>query len=282
MQASDGAALPIAETWFLRTRYPNAITLLSESHIDPFARCNIWHVRGRDRDLLIDTGLGLRSLRAAAADLFAHPVTAVLTHSHFDHIGGAYEFTERVAHHSERAALAQPAGFSGLTARALGDDFVRRIQAAGYDLPQRLLTALPAAGFALDEFAVRSAPLTASVGDGDVIDLGDRAFEVLHVPGHSAGSIALFERQTGILFSGDAVYDGPLLYDLPGSSIAHYACTLRRLLALEPGTIHAGHEPSFGPDRLREIADSYLARWDVLDTFTDTAGPDRVRDLLRR
>ena len=44
--------------------------------------------------------------------------------------------------------------------------------------------------------------------------LGDRHFEVLHLPGHSPGSIGLWERRTGILFSGDALYDGPLLDEL--------------------------------------------------------------------
>jgi len=43
------------------------------------------------------------------------------------------------------------------------------------------------------------------VRDGDIIDLGDRAFEVLHLPGHSPGSIALFEAATKTLFSGDAI-----------------------------------------------------------------------------
>ena len=44
---------------------------------------------------------------------------------------------------------------------------------------------------------------------GDVIDLGDRAFEVIHTPGHSPGGIGLLERKTGIFLSGDIVYDGP-------------------------------------------------------------------------
>ena len=49
------------------------------------------------------------------------------------------------------------------------------------------------------------------IGEGDVIDLGDRAFEVLHLPGHSPGSIGLWDPAAGTLFSGDAIYDGPLL-----------------------------------------------------------------------
>ena len=255
--------LPIAEQWFRRETFADGVTLLSEPHVDPFARCNVWHVRGRERDLVIDTGLGLRSLREAATDLFERAVTCVLTHSHFDHVGGAYEFTSRIAHVDELAELAQPSGFGGLTARALGEELVGRLRGAGYAVPEHFLTALPSAGFPVDDYAVRSAPLTGTVRDGDIIDLGDRAFEVLHLPGHSPGSIALWESSTKTLFSGDAIYDGPLLFDLPGSSIADYVRTLRRLLALDVAIVHAGHDPSFGKERLREIARAYLAKWDA-------------------
>jgi glyoxylase-like metal-dependent hydrolase (beta-lactamase superfamily II) len=241
---------------------PQGVSLLTEPNVDAFARCNIWHVRGRDRDLVIDTGLGLRSLREAAHALLERPITAVLTHSHFDHVGGAHEFADRVAHESERDAMLSPRGFSGLTPAALGHDLVRRLRGAGYAIPEAMITALPSDGYALEDYRVRSAPLTGTVRDGDVIDLGDRAFEVMHVPGHSPGSIALWERATGILFSGDAVYDGPLLDDLPGSSRSDYARSLQRLLALDVSVVHAGHDPSFGRARLRAIVEGYLQRLD--------------------
>ena len=63
------------------------------------------------------------------------------------------------------------------------------------------------------------------------------------------------------LMDGDAVYDGPLLYELPGSSIESYALTLRRLLALDVRIVHAGHDPSFGRERLRAIAEEHLRRF---------------------
>ena len=47
-----------------------------------------------------------------------------------------------------------------------------------------------------------------------MVDLGDRAFEVLHTPGHTAGSISLWEAATGTLFTGDAIYvDDKLSWD---------------------------------------------------------------------
>jgi glyoxylase-like metal-dependent hydrolase (beta-lactamase superfamily II) len=98
------------------------------------------------------------------------------------------------------------------------------------------------------------------VDEGDVIDVGDRRFEILHLPGHSPGSIGLWEAKTGILFSGDAIYDGPLLDELPGSDIPIYVATMKRLRDLPVTVVHAGHDPSFGHERLRELCDSYLAR----------------------
>jgi len=109
-------------------------------------------------------------------------------------------------------------------------------------------------------FSCPAAPPTRVVEQGDVIDLGNRVFEVLHLPGHSPGSMGLWEPATGIFFSGDAIYDGPLLDELPGSDVAKYLHTMRRLLQLPARIVHAGHDPSFDGARLRELAEAYLRR----------------------
>jgi glyoxylase-like metal-dependent hydrolase (beta-lactamase superfamily II) len=90
-------------------------------------------------------------------------------------------------------------------------------------------------------------------------DLGDRHFEILHLPGHSTGSIGLWEARTGTLFSGDAIYDGPLLDDLPESDIPTYVETMKRLRGLPVDVVHGGHDESFGRERLIEIANGYIA-----------------------
>ena len=50
---------PVADLWFSIEVYENDILLMRESHIDPYAVGDIWIVRGRDRDLVIDTGSGM-------------------------------------------------------------------------------------------------------------------------------------------------------------------------------------------------------------------------------
>lgn len=250
--------LTIGEKWFDFTRIDDDITLIWEPHVDPFIRCNIWHVRGRDRDMLVDSGLGIASLKEAARHLLDKRLTAVATHSHYDHIGGFHEFEERVAHRCEEKELADPENFASLTSADIGDGVVDAIRASGYELPETLVTAVPHEGYDIANYRVAPAPATRLVDEGDVVDLGDRVFEILHLPGHSPGSMGLWEEASGTLFSGDAIYDGPLLDMLPESNVAHYVETMTRLRDLPVAVVHAGHEPSFGRERLRELAEAYL------------------------
>jgi glyoxylase-like metal-dependent hydrolase (beta-lactamase superfamily II) len=252
--------LQVADRWFEFERLSDDVTRIWEPYVIRVAQCNIWHVRGRDRDLLIDTGMGVASLYDAARHLFEKPLSALATHTHFDHVGSLHEFADRIVHPAEAAILAEPSGNFSM----LRDDhpaaITQSLERAGYEIGPTYITALPHADFNLTEFTLPAAPATRLVDEGDVIDLGDRVFQVYHLPGHSPGSIGLWEEATGILFSGDAIYDGPLLDEIPGSDIAVYIETMRRLESLPARVVHAGHDPSFDGARLRTLARQYLDR----------------------
>ena len=252
--------LPLADRWFERRTIGGGITVLCEPHVIELMRCNIWHVRGRDRDLVIDTGMGVTSLVAELGELLDRPVSAVATHGHDDHIGSHHEFADVIAHPLEADLLEDPPLRSLVPLEAWGAAALAGLERSGYrlDAPY-FVDALPA-GVQVDGFRHHPATVTRRVVEGDVIDLGDRAFEVLHLPGHSPGSIGLWDSASLTLFSGDAVYDGPLLDELPASDIAAYCHTMRRLLELPVEVVHAGHDPSFGRDRLHEICRAYLDR----------------------
>ena len=229
--------------WYETIRLAEDVTLIHEPWIKPFFRCNMWHVRGRDRDLLFDTGLGHVSLRRHVRLVAERPLVCVASHTHFDHIGCHHEFPERCVHRAEAHILADPRNDRTLADRYATD---------------AMFDAMPE-GWNASAYRIAAAPAQRLLEDGDTIDLGDRAFEVVHTPGHSPGGIGLFERRTGIFLSGDIVYDGPLIDDAYHSDRAQYGATFARLRPLPISVVHGGHFPSFGSTRYRQIIDEYLA-----------------------
>jgi len=255
--------LAIAERWFERRSMGDGITLLFEPHANDFIRCNIWHVPGREHDLLVDTGLGVASLSDEIRDLVESPVIAVATHIHYDHVGSLHEFEDRRMHGIEAGRMKDYQEFQFLRMEDLPEEEAAALASSGYEIEANVLVdALPEAGFDLGRYQVESTTAE-PLEESDVIDLGDRHFEVMHLPGHSPGSLGLYEHSSGTLFSGDAIYDGPLLDQLPDSSVAEYITTMKRLRDLPVNVVHGGHEPSFGRERMIEIVDAYLAANDV-------------------
>ncbi len=230
--------------WYSSRPVGDDVTLFWEPYVHSFAQCNIWYVRGKDRDLLIDSGTGLLPLTPALSLLSGRPIIAVATHGHFDHIGALHEFSDRRAH------VAEAADFATMPDALTYADWFR-----GLDQP---VDALPVEGWEKSEYQIKPAPVHQTLQDGDVIDLGSRQLTVLHLPGHSPGSVGFFEEQTGMLFSGDALYDGQLLDDLATSNVAHYEATMHRLRDLPIRIGHGGHGASFDDRRKLTLVEEYL------------------------
>jgi glyoxylase-like metal-dependent hydrolase (beta-lactamase superfamily II) len=242
MSSENPGRIPAAR-WYETMRHAHAVTLIHEPWIKPFYRCNIWHVRGRDRDLLFDSGLGHFSLKNHVALVSEQKLVCVASHTHFDHVGCHHEFPDRCVHRAEAEILADPRNELTLADRyATAEMFIAEPE--GWDTAR---------------YRIQAAPADRLLEAGDVIDLGDRAFEVIHTPGHSPGGIALFEKKTGVLLSGDIVYDGPLIDDAYHSDGGDYLATLERIRGLPVSIVHGGHFPSFGPTRYRQVIDDYLA-----------------------
>ncbi|MGQ2969913.1 MAG: MBL fold metallo-hydrolase [Allorhizobium sp.] len=231
------------EDWYSVRRLDDDVTYICEPHIQEFYRCNIWHVRGCDRDMLVDSGMGVVSLREWVPLVTERELIAVASHTHFDHIGCHHEFECRAVHSAEADLLADPTRENTLADPYVTDD---------------IFDALPPEPYCSKCYSVKRAPATRLLEDGDVIDLGDRQFEVIHTPGHSPGGIALYEKATEILFSGDILYDGPLIEDTYHSNANDYHASMERLLRLKVRLVHGGHFPSFSGERYRELITDWL------------------------
>lgn len=239
-------ALPADTSWFSQKKLDADLTAFTEPFLNDYFRANFYLLRGKTLDLVVDAGMGLAPLLPALELTPGKPVLAVATHIHADHVGSLFEFAERAGPRLECA------GFAAMPDRMTFADEFRALSEPVSRLPQ--------AGWRAADYVIRPAPLTRILDEGDVIDLGDRRFTVLGLPGHSYGSIGLFDERDGTLFSGDAVYDGGLIDDMWCSDRSDYRATMRRLLDMPVTIVHGGHGGSFGRRRLCEIALDYLER----------------------
>ena len=193
---------------FTAQRLPNGVTEITD-----LSGVHCFLVEGRDKALLIDTMTGLRGLPAFVATLTDLPVEVALTHGHMDHAGGVFEFGRCYIH---------PADIPMLDGRTLP----ARVGYVRGQLEQTGASAFPQEGDFVPDSPVTCRPVRA----GDKLDLGGRALEVLHVPGHTRGSLCYLDTASGDFFAGDACNNNTLLMMDVSATIEEY---LGALLALK-------------------------------------------------
>jgi len=120
--------------------------------------------------------------------------------------------------------------------------------------------------------AVRLAAPTDLVEEGDMVEIGGEPYQVLHLPGHADGHIALHGTRSGRLFGGDVLLDDitPNVGRWPDTArdpLGRYLETLQRVAGLRPGVVYPGHGPVIedAPRRASQIAEHHRERLDVTE-----------------
>jgi glyoxylase-like metal-dependent hydrolase (beta-lactamase superfamily II) len=217
--------------WFHLRPVARDVWLVAEpSHV------NSWLVAGRDRAVLVDTGLGVAPIRPVVEAVCPLPVDVVNTHAHLDHVGGNGEFARVAAFGAvERPSSAERASYLGWMREVLAAAAAYRELDARYF---HLLSAdsdprpLPDDIERWVEPGPPPGPDPEPLADGDVLDLGGRTLTVLHTPGHSPDSICLLDDRDGVLFAGDTVNTGPIYAQAPECDLPAFAASTGRLAAL--------------------------------------------------
>ena len=207
----------------------------------PPMRFKEYLVVGREKALLIDTGFGLGSLKRVVDGLTDKPLIVINTHGHPDHVGGNAEFGTALL----RAEDMELYGSKG--------SFECRLEEAGHwgiaDAAEKLQTTPPAPTL---------------LDSGTVLDLGGRLLLVLHTPGHTMGSVCVFDEESGALFTGDNTNEhGVSLGEDSSSTVEIYLKSLERIRTLGATVLYTGHMPgAVSPeqiDRLIACAERILA-----------------------
>ena len=167
---------------------------------------------------LFDTGLGIGNLRRVVAMLTTLPVVVLNSHTHNDHVGGNWQFGTVYGMDTE---------FTRTNARGSRDDAQAEIA------PDQLCGAMPT-GFDRAAYATRPWTIAHVAHDGDRIDLGGRALEIVATPGHTPDAISLLDRANGLLFTGDTFYPGEIWLYRPETDLDAYVASVKRLAALAP------------------------------------------------
>lgn len=230
------------ENWFTVEKIDRDTYAISE--YKHWERTHCYLLLGREKALLIDTGLGISNIRAVVNSLTDLPVTVVTTHVHWDHIGGHRYFETILVHEAERSWLA--------------DKFPLPLQVVKGNLTRKAC-AFPAE-FCLDRYKLFQGVPAAVFRNGDQIDLGNRSVVVIHTPGHSPGHCCFYEPDRKYLYSGDLIYRGCLDAFYPTTDPEAFFQSVRKVSALEVSRILPGHHELEIPVSLRdEIASGFEA-----------------------
>ena len=190
--------------------------------INELGKTHIFLINGARRALLIDTGLGIADLPEIVRRLCGRkPVIVVNTHSHGDHNSGNWMFdTVFVDRFDEPYAL-----------RVMGTR-ERELSRHAY------FSDAIKAGFNFEGWRPRPAERIRSIREGCSIDIGNYCLDVIEIPSHTAGSIALYEKTKGWLFPGDVLLEwetwGHLTSGVlaPSVSLMEYLRSLQKLKEL--------------------------------------------------
>ena len=152
----------------------------------------------------------------------------IMTHTHIDHISCMHEIMEAIPGielwiHTSEADLLEKGDERGV----YGMDVFKNMCQAQYNLEDGRFK------FKVDR----------KLNNSDLLETGGMSWKVIHIPGHSSGSIALYNKEVKALIPGDVVYADYAIgrFDLYGADPGQHMESLNRLAELEVDILLPGH-----------------------------------------
>jgi glyoxylase-like metal-dependent hydrolase (beta-lactamase superfamily II) len=206
----------ISDPWFEVYKVAPSVFAIYEPHQSEETISYL--IEGEKKAVLFDTGMGISSLKKLTSELTRLPITVLNSHTHDDQVGDNWQFT---------TVYAMDTNFTRKNAEGSRQDAQEEVAA------DQICGALPK-GFNPKTYVTRPWKITSYIHDGDRIDLGGRALEVLATPGHTPDAISLLDRANGLLFTGDTYYPATIWLYRPETDFAAYDASIRRLAELAP------------------------------------------------
>ena len=178
---------------------------------------------GSHHALLFDTGYGFGSLKDVVRGITDKPLYVVNSHGHVDHACGNEQFGSAYIHELDVPLAKEHNG--------------REMRMA------ELETAEVPLDFVLEEYLSLGTGELMPVGEGHIFDLGGLTLQVVHLPGHTAGSIGLWCPERKLLWVGDAMNCFVWLFLPEAQPLDVYINTLHKAALLPFTHMIQSHEP---------------------------------------
>lgn len=184
-----------------------------------------YFLRGTEKSILIDTGLGVANIKKVIDSMTSMPVTVVTTHVHWDHIGGHKYFNNIAVHESEKDWLSVKFPIQLKVVK-------QNLTCKPCEFPK---------DFNIENYQIFNGIPQKIFYNGDCFDLGNRKLMVIHTPGHSPGHCCFYEPIRKYLYSGDLIYSGCLDAFYPSTNPQQFFQSVKKIQALEIKKVLPGH-----------------------------------------
>jgi glyoxylase-like metal-dependent hydrolase (beta-lactamase superfamily II) len=228
-----------SDYWFEVYEVQDSIYAIYEPH--QWQEVISYLIIGNEFALLFDTGNGIGDIKSVAARITDLPIRVLNSHSHYDHVGGNADFNFIYGMGTEFTAARK----KGLPHERVAEEVSS--QALCKPLPE---------GVSADEHVIRPYEIDEYIAEGAAIDLGNRIVDVISIPGHTPDAIGLWDKENGLLWTGDTFYQGAIWLFAKETNLSDYKNSIKRLAAISPSLKHllpAHNTPLVDPDMLIEL-----------------------------
>ena len=180
---------------------------------------------GSKKAALIDTGLGVCSIKNVVKSLTKLPIIVFTSHVHWAHIGSHWLFDCVAVHEAEKDWIS---GHFPLTLQ----EVKKQLAKTPCEFPVE---------FNINEYQIFQGKPQIFLHDGDGFDLGNRKLQVIHTPGHSPGHCCFYDPKKKHLYSGDLVYKGCLDAFYPSTNPRLFYESVRKLTKYDISKVLPGH-----------------------------------------
>lgn len=219
--------MQIKDAWFTVEKIDDITFAISE--YGHWEQVHSYLLIGAESAALIDTGLGIDHIKRITDQLTKLPIIVITTHVHADHIGSHDAFETIYVHEADADWLKH--GIKGLPLEQIRKDMARNITIPVPDT------------FNPNIYKPYQGEPTGLLGDGDIVELGERSLIIYHTPGHSPGHICIFDTKKRYLFTGDLLYTGTPIYAFyPSTNPIDLVNSLEKIAGMKAvAKIYGGH-----------------------------------------